>query len=47
MSAIKLRGGSLQVTHSVDPNLIILSKAGTEFRINDSDSYKLLVPGSA
>ena len=46
MSSIKLRGGSVQVTHSVDPNLIILSKAGTEFRINDSGSYKLLVPGS-
>jgi len=47
MSSIKLRGGSVQVTHSVDPNLIILSKAGTEFRINDSGSYKLLLPGSA
>jgi len=46
MSSIKLRGGSVQITHSVDPNLIIISKAGTEFRIDDSGSYKLLVPGS-
>jgi hypothetical protein len=47
MSSVILRGGSVQVTHSVDPNLIILSEAGTKFRINDNGSYELLVPGSA
>lgn len=47
ISSVILRGGSVQVTHSVDPNLIILSEAGTEFRINDNGSYELLVPGSA
>jgi hypothetical protein len=45
-SSIILRSGSVQVTHSVDPNLIVLSEAGTEFRINDDGSYKLLFPGS-
>jgi len=46
MSSIKLRSGSVQVTHSVDPNIIVLSEAGTEFRINDDGSYKLLFPAS-
>jgi hypothetical protein len=46
MSSIVLRSGSVQVTHSVDPNLIVLSEAGTEFRINDDGSNKLLFPGS-
>jgi hypothetical protein len=45
-SSIMLRSGSVQVTHSVDPNLIVLSEAGTEFRINDNGTYKLLFPGS-
>jgi hypothetical protein len=46
MSSIVLRSGSVQVTHSVDPNIIVLSEKGTEFRINDKGSYKLLFPGS-
>lgn len=46
MSSIVLRSGSVQVTHSVDPDLIVLSEAGTEFRIKDDGSYKLLFPGS-
>jgi len=45
-SSIMLRSGSVQVTHSVDPNIIVLSEAGTEFRINDDGSYKLLFPGN-
>jgi hypothetical protein len=45
LSAIKLRAGSVQVTHSVDPNTIILSESGTEFHIKDTGSYELLYPG--
>jgi len=45
-SSIMLRSGSVQVTHSVDPNLIVLSEAGTEFRIDDNGSYQLLFPDS-
>ncbi len=44
-SSIKLRGGSVQVTHAVDPNMIILSEIGTEFHIEDDGSFKLLFPG--
>ncbi len=46
MSSIILRSGSVQVTHSVDPNIIVLSEAGTEFRIDDNGSYQLLFPDS-
>ena len=45
LSSIKLRAGSVQVTHAVDPNMIILSESGTEFHIEDDGSYKLLFPG--
>jgi hypothetical protein len=45
LSSIKLRAGSVQITHSVDQNLIILSETGTEFHIKDGGSYKLLIPG--
>jgi len=45
LSSIKLRSGSVQVTHAVDPNMIILSETGTEFHIEDDGSYKLLFPG--
>ena len=44
-SSIKLRAGSVQVTHAVDPNMIILSESGTEFHIEDDGSFKLLFPG--
>jgi len=44
-SSIKLRDGSVQVTHAVDPNMIILSEIGTEFHIEDDGSFKLLFPG--
>lgn len=46
LSSIKLRAGSVQVTHSVDPNLIVLSDIGTEFRIDDKGSFELLFPGT-
>ena len=45
LSAVKLRAGSVQVTHAVDPNMIILSESGTEFHIEDDGSYQLLFPG--
>ena len=44
-SSIELLGGSVQVTHFVDSNLIILSKSGTEFGVKDNGSYQLTVPG--
>ena len=44
-SSIKLRDGSVQVTHAVDPNMIILSEVGTEIHIDDNGSFKLLFPG--
>jgi sorbitol-specific phosphotransferase system component IIA len=45
LSAIKLRAGSVQVTHSVNPNTMVLSETGTEFHIKDNGSYELLFPG--
>jgi hypothetical protein len=45
LSAIKLRAGSVQVTHTVDPNTMIFSEAGTELYIEDNGSYELLFPG--
>jgi len=42
---IKLRTGSVQITHSVDPNIIILSESGSEIHMQDSGSYQLLFPG--
>ncbi|MDH3636516.1 MAG: SPOR domain-containing protein [Gammaproteobacteria bacterium] len=47
LSSIELRSGSVQVTHSIDPNMIILSRAGTELRIDDDGSFELLNPGIA
>jgi len=45
LSAIKLRAGSVQVTHSVNPNTMVLSETGTEFHIEDNGPYELLFPG--
>jgi len=42
---IKLRAGSVQITHSVDPDMIILSESGSEIHMEDSGSYRLLFPG--
>ena len=44
-SSIELLKGSIQVTHFVDQSLIILSKPGTKFSIEDSGAYQLVVPG--
>jgi hypothetical protein len=45
LSSVNLRDGSVQITHSVDPSIIILSEIGTEFRIADDGSSELLLPG--
>lgn len=41
LSVLKLLAGSIQVTHSVDQNMIILSEAGIEFRIDDKGVYEI------
>ena len=46
-SFVNLRDGSVQISHTIDPSMIILSEAGTELRINDDGSYDLLKPGAA
>lgn len=46
-SFVNLRDGSVQVSHTIDPSMIILSESGTELRINDDGSYDLLKPGAA
>jgi cell division septation protein DedD len=46
-SFVNLRDGSVQISHSIDPSMIILSESGTELRINDDGSYELLKPGAA
>lgn len=46
-SFVNLREGSVQISHSIDPSMIILSESGTELRINDDGSYELLKPGAA
>jgi cell division septation protein DedD len=45
LSAIKLHAGSVELTHAVDSDTIILSEAGTEFHIDDNGSYEILFPG--
>jgi hypothetical protein len=45
LSAIKLRAGSVELTHSVAPDTIILSETGTEFHIQDNGTYEILFPG--
>jgi hypothetical protein len=45
LSAIKLLAGSVQVTHFVGPDTIILSLAGSEFHIEDNGSYNIRFPG--
>ena len=42
---IKLRAGSVQITHLVDPDMIILSELDSEIHMEDSGSYRLLFPG--
>ncbi|MCP4874863.1 MAG: hypothetical protein GY896_05215 [Gammaproteobacteria bacterium] len=43
-SWIKLRAGSVQITHSIDPNMIVLSRMHTVLRVNDEGSYQFLYP---
>jgi hypothetical protein len=42
LSSIELREGSVQVLLSIDQSTIILSRPGTELRINDDGSYEIL-----
>ena len=44
MSAIRLYAGSVELTHAVGPDRIILSEAGTELHIRDDGSYEMLLP---
>lgn len=44
-SAVSLRAGSLQLSHAVDPSLVVISEAGTEIRIFDDGEFALLLPG--
>ena len=46
-SSIELLKGSVRVTHFVNPNLIVLGRPGTEFRIEDNGTYRLTVPDAA
>ncbi|MDH3632532.1 MAG: SPOR domain-containing protein [Gammaproteobacteria bacterium] len=46
-SFVNLRDGSIQVSHAIDPSMIILSESGTELRIKDDGSFELLKPGAA
>lgn len=46
LSSINLRDGSVQITQTTDQNIVILSEAGTEFRIDDGGSYNLFFPGT-
>ena len=46
-SFVNLRDGSVQISHAIDPSMIILSESGTELRANDDGSYELLKPGAA
>jgi hypothetical protein len=46
-SFVNLRDGSVQVSHAIDPSMIILSESGTEMRIKDDGSFELLKPGAA
>ena len=45
LSSVKLRAGSVQVTHAADPSIIILSETGMEIHITDGGSYDLRVTG--
>ncbi len=46
-SFVNLRDGSVQVSHAIDPSMIILSESGTELRVKDDGSFELLKPGAA
>ena len=44
LSSVHLRDGSVQINHSVDSNIIVLSESGSEFQIESGESYSLLLP---
>ena len=46
MSAIRLLQGSVQLTNSIDPSIVVLSEAGIEYSQSDDGSYQLLPPSN-
>ena len=44
LSSVHLREGSIQVSHSVDSNIIVLSEPGSEFQVEFGESYSVLLP---
>lgn len=44
-SSIKLISGSIQVTHAIEPNTVIMGRAGSEYRVDDDGSFNLSQPG--
>ena len=44
LSSVHLREGSIQVSHSVDSNIIVLSEPGSEFQVEFGESYGVLLP---
>ena len=44
LSAVRLYAGSVELTHSVGEDRIILSEAGTELHIQDDGTYEMLFP---
>ncbi|UCH40692.1 MAG: hypothetical protein JSU67_03065, partial [Gammaproteobacteria bacterium] len=46
LSYLGLLAGSVQISNSIEPGLVILSEAGIGFRLTDDGSYQLLPPGS-
>ncbi len=45
MSALKLRGGKVRITHAVDRNIVVLSSIGTEYFAGDKGEFRLISPG--
>ena len=44
LSSVHLREGSIQINHSVDSNIIVLSEPGSEFQVEFGESYSVLLP---
>lgn len=42
LSSVRLFDGSVQLTHTVDPYIIVLNESGTEFRIKNDGYYEIL-----
>lgn len=45
LSSVGLRDGSVQLKHTVDQSMIVLSETGSEFRIDDDGEFSLLLDG--